>query len=60
VVGDTIWDIQSAQRCGLQTIAVRTGGAFSPEELHAAGAVAVYSDCAELLESGFPTTIEAR
>ncbi|MFZ1744780.1 MAG: HAD family hydrolase [Nitrospirales bacterium] len=60
VVGDTIWDIQSAQGCGLQTIAVRTGGAFSREELHAAGAVAVYKDCAELLASGFPTTIEAR
>lgn len=60
VVGDTIWDIQSAQGCGLQTIAVRTGGAFSREDLHAAGAVAVYKDCAELLASGFPTTIEAR
>lgn len=60
VVGDTIWDIQSAQGCGLQTIAVSTGGAFSREELYAAGAVAVYKDCAELLASGFPTTIEAR
>ncbi len=60
VVGDTIWDIQSAQGCGLQTVAVRTGGAFSREELHTAGAVAVYSDCAELLASGFPTTIGAR
>ncbi|WNM56390.1 HAD family hydrolase [Candidatus Nitrospira allomarina] len=60
VIGDTIWDIQSAQGCGLQTIAVRTGGAFSREELHAAGAVAVYQDCAELLASGFPTNFEAR
>ena len=60
VVGDTIWDIQSAQGCGLQTIAVRTGGAFSREELHAAGAVAVYKDCAELLASGFPNAIGAR
>lgn len=60
VIGDTIWDIQSAQGCGLQTIAVRTGGAFSREELHAAGAVAVYKDCADLLESGFPNTIESK
>jgi len=54
VIGDTIWDIQSAQGCGLQTIAVRTGGAFSRQELAEAGAVAVYNDCAELLASGFP------
>jgi HAD superfamily hydrolase (TIGR01509 family) len=60
VVGDTIWDIQSAQGCGLQTIAVRTGGAFSRQELQEAGAVAVYTDCADLLASGFPVTIEAR
>lgn len=60
VVGDTIWDIQSAQGCGLQTIAVKTGGAFSREELYAAGAVAVYKDCAELLASGFPATFEVR
>ena len=58
VVGDTIWDIQSAKGCGLQTIAVKTGGAFSRQELHAAGAVAVYKDCAELLTSGFPNSIE--
>jgi HAD superfamily hydrolase (TIGR01509 family) len=58
VVGDTIWDIQSAQGCGLQTIAVRTGGAFSRQELQAAGAVAVYKDCAELLASGFPNSMK--
>ncbi len=58
VVGDTIWDIQSAKGCGLQTIAVKTGGAFSQQELHAAGAVAMYKDCAELLASGFPNSIE--
>lgn len=58
MVGDTIWDIQSAQGCGLQTIALRTGGAFSRQELEEAGAVAVYADCADLLASGFPTTIK--
>lgn len=60
VVGDTIWDIQAAKGCGLQTIAVKTGGAFSSQELREAGAVAVYKDCVELLASGFPTTMEAR
>jgi HAD superfamily hydrolase (TIGR01509 family) len=60
VVGDTIWDIQSAQGCGLQTIAVRTGGAFSRQELQAAGAVAVYKDCAELLASGFPNSMKEK
>jgi HAD superfamily hydrolase (TIGR01509 family) len=58
VVGDTIWDIQSAQGCGLQTVAVMTGGAFSRQELQEAGAVAVYKDCAELLQSGFPKSME--
>ncbi|HNP31255.1 MAG TPA: HAD family hydrolase [Nitrospirales bacterium] len=57
VIGDTIWDIQAAQACGLQTIAVMTGGAFSRQELSHAGAVAVYKDCAELLASGFPHSI---
>lgn len=60
VVGDTIWDIQSAKGCGLQTFAVMTGGAFSRQELQAAGAVRIYKDCAELLASGFPNSIEAK
>ncbi len=60
VVGDTIWDIQSAKGCGLQTVAVMTGGAFSRQELQEAGAVAVYKDCADLLESGFPNAIETK
>jgi HAD superfamily hydrolase (TIGR01509 family) len=56
VVGDTIWDIQAADACGLRTIAVMTGGAFSRQEFEKAGAVAVYQDCAELLASGFLRT----
>ena len=54
VVGDTIWDIQAAQGCGLQTVAVMTGGAFSRQELKEEGAVAVIKDCSELLSAGFP------
>jgi len=56
VVGDTIWDIQAAQGCGLQTIGVLTGGAFSRQELQMAGAVAIYENCRELLLAGFPQT----
>jgi HAD superfamily hydrolase (TIGR01509 family) len=53
-VGDAIWDIESANGAGIQTVAVLTGGAFSEQELIEAGAVEVYEDCAALLESGFP------
>ena len=56
-VGDTIWDVESANRAGIRTIAVLTGGAFDEEELRAAGAVAVYKDCTELLDSGFPENL---
>ena len=53
-VGDTIWDVESARAAGLRVVAVLTGGAFSKEDLKEAGAIGVYDDCAELLESGFP------
>lgn len=41
MIGDSPWDVQAADRAGVQTIAVMTGG-FSKEELCRAGAVAVY------------------
>jgi HAD superfamily hydrolase (TIGR01509 family) len=53
-VGDTVWDIEAADRAGIRTVAVLTGGAYSRQELKEAGAAAVYQDCAALLESGFP------
>src|SRR5215203_2768266 len=53
-VGDAIWDVESAAKAGIRTVAVLSGGAFSEEELKEAGAVAVYNNCAELLDSGFP------
>jgi phosphoglycolate phosphatase-like HAD superfamily hydrolase len=53
-VGDAIWDIEAAERAGIPTVAVLTGGAFSEEELKEAGAVEVYKNCAALLESNFP------
>jgi len=57
VVGDTVWDIIAADKAGLRAAAVLTGGAFSEAELRAAGAVAVYRDCAALLAGGFPAGI---
>jgi HAD superfamily hydrolase (TIGR01509 family) len=54
VLGDTVWDVESAQRAGLRAIGVLTGGAYTRAELEAAGAVAVYPDCAALLAAGFP------
>jgi len=57
VVGDTVWDIASANQIGLRTVGVLTGGAFSRTELAEAGAVAVYDDCAALLADGFPENL---
>src|SRR5215207_9373090 len=54
VVGDSIWDIEAAKEAEVRVAAVMTGGAFSRAELEEAGAYAVYEDCAELLEAGFP------
>ena len=53
-VGDAIWDIEAAREAGIRTVAVLTGGAFPKEALEEAGAVAVYEDCAALLDSDFP------
>jgi HAD superfamily hydrolase (TIGR01509 family) len=57
-VGDSVWDVESAKEAGVRTVAVLTGGAFSRAELEEVGAYAVYEDCAELLESGFPEELE--
>lgn len=57
-LGDTIWDIEAAERTGVKTAVVLTGGAFGREELERAGAVAVYRDCAEALKKGFPGKIK--
>jgi HAD superfamily hydrolase (TIGR01509 family) len=47
MVGDTPYDIESARRAGVATIAFRCGGWWSDEEL--GGAVAIYDDPADLL-----------
>jgi phosphoglycolate phosphatase-like HAD superfamily hydrolase len=53
-VGDAVWDIEAAREAGIRTVAVLSGGAFDKETLEEAGAVAVYEDCATLLDSDFP------
>lgn len=49
MVGDSVWDIESAGRAGVRAIGVRSGG-ISRGELLDAGAVAVFDDPADLLE----------
>ena len=57
-VGDSVWDVESVKEAGVRTVALLTGGAFSWAELEEAGAYAVYEDCAELLEAGFPEELK--
>ena len=47
-VGDTPYDIESAGKCGIAAVAVRSGK-FSDDALQGAGAVALYDDVAALL-----------
>ena len=47
LVGDSSWDVESAKRAGVTTVAVMTGG-FAREELLGAGAVAVFGSVGEL------------
>lgn len=47
-VGDTPYDVESAGRCGIATIALRSGG-FDDDALRAAGAAVLYDDVATLL-----------
>jgi HAD superfamily hydrolase (TIGR01509 family) len=49
-VGDTVWDVQACQRAGVRCIGVRSGGVCGNDLLDA-GAVAVYADPSDLLES---------
>lgn len=50
MVGDAMWDVESAGRVGVTTIGVMTGG-IGGDELRRAGAAAVYDDAAALLRA---------
>jgi HAD superfamily hydrolase (TIGR01509 family) len=58
MVGDTTWDCEAAERAGIPTIAVLTGG-FSAAELRDAGAVAVYDSIEALREALDETPLAA-
>jgi HAD superfamily hydrolase (TIGR01509 family) len=47
-VGDSPYDAEAAARAGIQTVGVLSGG-FAQHDLEAAGCIAVYQDCADLL-----------
>ncbi len=47
MIGDSPWDVQAAERAGVPTVAVMTGG-FAEEELREAGAVEVCESVAHL------------
>jgi len=53
VVGDPPYDIEAA-KCGIASVAVRSGK-FKDEQLHTAGAIAIYDDVAALL-AGYATS----
>ena len=49
-LGDTPWDVEAANRAGVKTVAVQSGG-WTRNELEAAGAIAVYVDVADILRN---------
>ena len=58
MLGDTTWDIKAAERAGVPTIALTTGG-FSRAELEEAGAVAVFESLGELRAGRDATPLRA-
>jgi HAD superfamily hydrolase (TIGR01509 family) len=49
VIGDSIWDMYAARRCGALGIGLLSGG-YGEAELECAGAMRVFADPAEMLE----------
>jgi phosphoglycolate phosphatase-like HAD superfamily hydrolase len=47
MIGDSTWDCEAAERAGVPTVAVLTGG-FSEAELRKAGAACVFESVADL------------
>lgn len=47
MIGDSVWDIEAAERAGMPAIAVRSGG-FGNDELAEAGAIAIYDTPGDL------------
>jgi len=49
-IGDTVWDVEAAEKAGVRCIALTCGG-ISEAELRGAGAAEVYADPTDLLEN---------
>jgi HAD superfamily hydrolase (TIGR01509 family) len=58
LVGDSTWDCQAAERAGIETIGVLTGG-FSAQELRDAGASLVFASISDLLSALSDTALSA-
>ena len=54
MIGDSTYDVEAAERAGVKTIAVLTGG-FGQEELQAAGAISVFESVARLRQNLYQT-----
>ena len=52
MIGDSVWDVEAANRAGVQTVCLLTGG-YSAQELLDAGASAVYESLIDLRENLF-------
>jgi HAD superfamily hydrolase (TIGR01509 family) len=50
LIGDSVWDVESAKKAGMPAIVVRSGG-FGDDELRAAGAVGLYDTPADLVDA---------
>ena len=48
LVGDSVWDVEAANRAGIPTVAVLSGG-YGEDELRAVGAIWVSEDPADVL-----------
>lgn len=48
VVGDTPYDMEAANKCGIAAVALRSGK-FADDRLWSAGAIAIFDDAADLL-----------
>jgi len=55
-IGDSVWDVEAANRAGVGCLAVESGG-FSQHELNEAGALHVYKDVKEILQQIFTTPL---
>jgi HAD superfamily hydrolase (TIGR01509 family) len=57
MIGDSVWDVEAANRAGIPTIAVRTGG-FGQDELAEAGAARVFESINDLLQELHETPLK--